>query len=356
MRTVKQLGWFLDLLPPHQAGPEQGWLLPSPGEDGIWSLQGRSQCWSSFAEMCLCPQEDRWAKAQDRAARKAMELKSLTMAIHSLFQAASTRLQPQARVAAGDSHRQLDMVRAEHSPAPHPGKAAAVALPRPWGAPRPSTPSPLPWGAWAQAMLGTPGEPAPSQQVQQGVRLCGAGGVGDGQGQGCGAVGMQRCRDRGLGKWGCRKRECRMEGWVQGCGRAGVQGHMHPGVQGQVMQGCRDGMHSPGVQQCTPAMARVWFNSPTEAHSGAPPAFLSCHIAWAHLPSKRDRQTLPPVPIPALTLPSPFPTLDPAVYPRPPGLYRGHEGAQPSSVRACPASEGAAEWAGKGQNLADIAD
>ncbi|NXI27995.1 CCD42 protein, partial [Sterrhoptilus dennistouni] len=30
--------------------------------------------------------EDRWAKAQDRAARKAMELKSLNMAIHSLFQ------------------------------------------------------------------------------------------------------------------------------------------------------------------------------------------------------------------------------------------------------------------------------
>uniref|UniRef100_A0A8D2QUP4 DUF4200 domain-containing protein n=1 Tax=Zosterops lateralis melanops TaxID=1220523 RepID=A0A8D2QUP4_ZOSLA len=58
--------------------------------------------------------EDRWAKAQDRAARKAMELKSLTMAIHSLFQAASARLQPQARVAAGDSHRQLDMVRAEY--------------------------------------------------------------------------------------------------------------------------------------------------------------------------------------------------------------------------------------------------
>ncbi|NXH39173.1 CCD42 protein, partial [Dicaeum eximium] len=29
--------------------------------------------------------EDRWAQAQDRAARKALELKSLNMAIHSLF-------------------------------------------------------------------------------------------------------------------------------------------------------------------------------------------------------------------------------------------------------------------------------
>ncbi|XP_041261154.1 coiled-coil domain-containing protein 42 [Onychostruthus taczanowskii] len=58
-----------------------------------------------------CPQEDRWAQVQDRAARKAVELRSLTMAIHSLFQAASARLQPQGRVAAGDSHRQLDMIR-----------------------------------------------------------------------------------------------------------------------------------------------------------------------------------------------------------------------------------------------------
>ncbi|XP_053850806.1 coiled-coil domain-containing protein 42 isoform X1 [Vidua macroura] len=55
--------------------------------------------------------EGRWAEVQDRAARKATELKSLTMAIHSLFQAASARLQPQGRVAAGDSHRQLDMIR-----------------------------------------------------------------------------------------------------------------------------------------------------------------------------------------------------------------------------------------------------
>ncbi|XP_041326872.1 coiled-coil domain-containing protein 42 [Pyrgilauda ruficollis] len=55
--------------------------------------------------------EDRWAQVQDRAARKAVELRSLTMAIHSLFQAASARLQPQGRVAAGDSHRQLDMIR-----------------------------------------------------------------------------------------------------------------------------------------------------------------------------------------------------------------------------------------------------
>ncbi|XP_072793271.1 coiled-coil domain-containing protein 42 [Taeniopygia guttata] len=55
--------------------------------------------------------EDRWAELQDRAARKATELKSLTMAIHSMFHAASARLQPQGRVAAGDSHGQLDTIR-----------------------------------------------------------------------------------------------------------------------------------------------------------------------------------------------------------------------------------------------------
>ncbi|KAM7035370.1 coiled-coil domain-containing protein 42 [Acridotheres tristis] len=54
--------------------------------------------------------EDRWAEAQDSAARKATELKSLSMAVQSLFQAASTRLQPKDKVAAGDSHRQLDMI------------------------------------------------------------------------------------------------------------------------------------------------------------------------------------------------------------------------------------------------------
>uniref|UniRef100_A0A8U7P647 Uncharacterized protein n=1 Tax=Corvus moneduloides TaxID=1196302 RepID=A0A8U7P647_CORMO len=71
-------------------------------------------------------QEGRWAELQDRAARKAVELKSLSMAIHSLFQAASTQLQPKGKVAAGDSHRQLDMVKAE--PAPCPGKAAGMVL------------------------------------------------------------------------------------------------------------------------------------------------------------------------------------------------------------------------------------
>ncbi|KAM4762029.1 coiled-coil domain-containing protein 42 [Cyanocitta cristata] len=54
--------------------------------------------------------EGRWAELQDRAARKAVELKSLNMAIHSLFQAASAQLQPKGKVAAGDSHRQLDMI------------------------------------------------------------------------------------------------------------------------------------------------------------------------------------------------------------------------------------------------------
>ncbi|XP_014115157.1 PREDICTED: coiled-coil domain-containing protein 42A [Pseudopodoces humilis] len=58
--------------------------------------------------------EDHWAEVQERAAGKATELKSLTMAIHSLFQAASARLQPKGRVAAGDSHRQLDMVKPEN--------------------------------------------------------------------------------------------------------------------------------------------------------------------------------------------------------------------------------------------------
>uniref|UniRef100_A0A8C5NIR9 DUF4200 domain-containing protein n=1 Tax=Junco hyemalis TaxID=40217 RepID=A0A8C5NIR9_JUNHY len=72
-------------------------------------------------------QEERWATVQDRQARKAVELRSLTMAIHSLFHTASTRLQPQGRVAAGDSHRQLDMVTWDrprdspgYSPAPWP--------------------------------------------------------------------------------------------------------------------------------------------------------------------------------------------------------------------------------------------
>ncbi|XP_039559705.1 coiled-coil domain-containing protein 42 [Passer montanus] len=55
--------------------------------------------------------EQRCAQVQDGAARRAVELRSLTMAIHSLFHAASARLQPQGRVAAGDSHRQLDMIR-----------------------------------------------------------------------------------------------------------------------------------------------------------------------------------------------------------------------------------------------------
>ncbi|CAN8194319.1 unnamed protein product [Coccothraustes coccothraustes] len=54
--------------------------------------------------------EDRWAQVQDRAARKAVELRCLTMAIQGLFHTASVRLQPQGRVAAGDSHRQLDMI------------------------------------------------------------------------------------------------------------------------------------------------------------------------------------------------------------------------------------------------------
>lgn len=83
-------------------------------------------CW----DVSHVPQESHWAELQDRAARKATELKSLNMAIHSLFQAASTRLQPKGKVAAGDSHRQLDMVKAEHSPAPCPGKAAGMVLPK----------------------------------------------------------------------------------------------------------------------------------------------------------------------------------------------------------------------------------
>ncbi|NWY47076.1 CCD42 protein, partial [Sylvia atricapilla] len=38
------------------------------------------------AQRDICQWEERWAKARDRAARKALELKSLHMAIHSLFQ------------------------------------------------------------------------------------------------------------------------------------------------------------------------------------------------------------------------------------------------------------------------------
>lgn len=83
-------------------------------------------CW----DVSHVPQESHWAELQDRAARKATELKCLNMAIHSLFQAASTRLQPKGKVAAGDSHRQLDMVKAEHSPTPCPGKAAGMVLPK----------------------------------------------------------------------------------------------------------------------------------------------------------------------------------------------------------------------------------
>ncbi|XP_005055906.1 PREDICTED: coiled-coil domain-containing protein 42A isoform X2 [Ficedula albicollis] len=62
------------------------------------------------AQSDICKWENRWAEVQDSAARKATELKSLHMAIQSLFQAASARLQPKDKVAAGDSHGQLDMI------------------------------------------------------------------------------------------------------------------------------------------------------------------------------------------------------------------------------------------------------
>ncbi|XP_033374701.1 coiled-coil domain-containing protein 42 [Parus major] len=82
---------------------------PMRVEPGVSEL--KQLCW----DVSCAPQEDHWAEVQERAAGKATELKSLTMAIHSLFQAASARLQPKGRVAAGDSHRQLDMVKPEQS-------------------------------------------------------------------------------------------------------------------------------------------------------------------------------------------------------------------------------------------------
>ncbi|XP_057239285.1 coiled-coil domain-containing protein 42 [Malurus melanocephalus] len=62
------------------------------------------------AQSDIAQWENRWAEIQDRAARKALELKSLNMAIHSLFQAASNRLKSKVKVAAEDIHVQLDMI------------------------------------------------------------------------------------------------------------------------------------------------------------------------------------------------------------------------------------------------------
>ncbi|KAJ7412980.1 Coiled-coil domain-containing protein 42A [Willisornis vidua] len=55
--------------------------------------------------------EDRWADIQNRAAKKAKKLKAIEMAIHNLFQSASTRMNARWRVAADDSHKQLSMVK-----------------------------------------------------------------------------------------------------------------------------------------------------------------------------------------------------------------------------------------------------
>ncbi|XP_017693895.1 PREDICTED: coiled-coil domain-containing protein 42A isoform X2 [Lepidothrix coronata] len=55
-------------------------------------------------------QEAQWIDIQNRAAKKATMLKAIKRTIHSLFHAASTRLDAKWNVAAHDSHRQLDMI------------------------------------------------------------------------------------------------------------------------------------------------------------------------------------------------------------------------------------------------------
>lgn len=225
-----------------------------------------------------------------------MELKSLHMAIHSLFHAASTRLQSKERVAAGDSHRQLDMVNPEHSPQ----ERSSHGSPEARGSPQTQHSLPSPMGSLGSAGDTRRTRPFPAGGGGSGV--CGAGGVGDGREQG-----MQGCRD--------------------------------PDMQGQ---GCRD----PDMQRQGCRGLGVCFHAPTEAHSGAACAFLSRHSAWGHLPSKEGQagsaSCSHSCPQPTLSLPTP----DPAVHPRPPGLHGGHEGEEPSPVRA----------AGKGQNPADCAD
>ncbi|XP_064531723.1 coiled-coil domain-containing protein 42 [Pseudopipra pipra] len=54
--------------------------------------------------------EAQWIDVQNRAAQKATMLKAIKRTIHSLFHAASTRLDAKWNVAAHDSHRQLDMI------------------------------------------------------------------------------------------------------------------------------------------------------------------------------------------------------------------------------------------------------
>lgn len=125
----------------------------------------------------------------------------------------------------------------------------------------------------------------------------------------------------------------------------GVQGLRCRGLE---IQGCR-GAWVQGLQQCRPSHGQGLVSFPYRN------VFWSCIYFLVLLPvticpPRGTGSPLPPVPIPALTLPCPFPTLDPAVHLRPPGLHGGHEGAQPTSVRTCHAREGAAGWAGKGKD------
>lgn len=158
--------------------------------------------------MCLCPQEHRWAEVQDRAARKATELKSLNMAIHSLFQAASTRLQPKGKVAAGDSHRQLEMVTPGHSSL-RAQEEQQERLPKRGEPPDPTSSAPpgdSGHGQWGHRELLSPprewsrnwgfggreeGEPGRDSGVQrQGIRGFRGAGI-----QGLSGAGIEGCRD-----------------------------------------------------------------------------------------------------------------------------------------------------------------
>lgn len=107
--------------------------------------------------------------------------------------------------------------------------------------------------------------------------LCGAGGVGEGQGQWCGDVG-------GKGQ--------------------GMQGCMDPDMQGQVMQGCRGAGGAAMQLQPRPGFPFI----PPQRHILVL-HLLSCPVTQLRdiRPPKRDRQALPLAPVPALSPPSPFP-------------------------------------------------
>ncbi|XP_027752665.1 coiled-coil domain-containing protein 42 isoform X2 [Empidonax traillii] len=55
-------------------------------------------------------QEAQWMDIQNRAAKKSTKLRAIERTIHGLFHAASTRLNAKWKVAAHDTHRQLEMI------------------------------------------------------------------------------------------------------------------------------------------------------------------------------------------------------------------------------------------------------